>query len=320
MSFANTMVRWLLLAPFGLASGGAMAQDYPSGPVRFVVASAAGSPLDAMMRQVAKQAGDQFGQSTPVENRTGGSGAVAMSYVMSQPADGYNLMTVTGTTTFAFAQGQIPFQPDDFDFIRALQSEPSAVAVRADSDLETLDDFVGRLTEDPSSLSVGGFATAGFHQFVYFRLQEEAGFEAAWVPFEGGNEAAFALLGGHVDAILMTPSSALSQVESGEIRLLGISTEERDEYFPDVPTFREQGYEVVEAIWRGVAARGGTPPEVLERLSATLDDIEESDEWRAFMEANKQSRPGWTAEEFRAQVENEISTRRQFLEAAGYVQ
>ena len=297
----------------------AVAQDYPTDAVRFVVASAAGSPLDAMMRQVAKQMGEETGQSTPVENRAGGSGAVAMSYIASQPADGHSLLSVTGSTTFALAQGKIPFTQDDFEFVRALQQEPSAVAVRADSPFTTLDDFVQSLKDKPNGVKVGGFATAGFHQFVFYRLQQEAGIEAAWIPFDGGNEAAFALLGGHVDAVMMTPSSALEQVQSGDIRLLAISTEGRDEFFPDVPTFKEQGYPVVEAIWRGLAVKADTPPAVLDKLSAILDTVEASEEWRAFMVQNKQARPGWTLEAFEAQVRNEIETRREFLSAGGHL-
>ncbi len=316
--FKQAVALGTALAVLALAPA-AMAQDYPTGPVKFVVTSAAGSPLDSMMRQLAKQVGEELGQSTPVENRTGGSGAVAMSYVMSQPADGYNIMSVTGTTTFTLAQGKIPFKRDNFIFVRALQTEPSAVAVRADSPFKTLADFVNALKDKPNSVRVGGFATAGFHQFVFYRLQQEAGIQAAWIPFDGGNEAAFALLGGHIDVAMMTPSSALAQVESGEIRLLAISTEERDEFFPDTPTFKEQGQDVVEAIWRGVAVKADTPAPVLETLSGAMDKVEASDEWKAFMQQNKQSRAGWSIDEFQAQVENEIETRREFLKAGGYL-
>src|SRR6202043_2530771 len=98
-------------------------------------------------------------------------------------------------------------------------------------------------------------------------LQQVGHFNSIWVPFGGGQDAAVALLGGHIDVAIMTPSSALAEVRNGDIRLLGISSEGRDEYFPDVPTFREQGYEVVASIWRGVMLKAGTPQPVIDPLT-----------------------------------------------------
>ena len=96
----------------------------------------------------------------------------------------------------------------------------------------------------PDQLSVGGFSSAGFHQYVFYRLQQEGHFKSIWVPFRGGQDAALACWGSHRcrhhDAELGAP-----QIKSGDIRLLGISSAERDGYFPDMPTFKEQGYDVV---------------------------------------------------------------------------
>ena len=298
----------------------ALAQDYPSEPINFTVWSSPGSSLDTMMRQLSKQLGEELGVEVPVENRTGGSGAVAMSYVKSQPADGYIVLSTTSSMTFTMAKGQVPFTPDDFVVLRALQSEPSSIAVRADSELETLDDFVAQMKEDPEALSVGGYASAGFHQVVYYRLQQEAGFEGDWVPFDGGNEAALALLGGHIDAAVMTPSSAQAQIDNGELRLLGVSTDERSEYFPDVPTFKEQGYDIVESIWRGVMVPTGTPQEAIDTLVSAIDEVQASEEWQTFMKNNLQSRLNRSQEQMQEQVRSEVESRREFLEQGGYLQ
>ncbi|WP_142846256.1 tripartite tricarboxylate transporter substrate binding protein [Telmatospirillum sp. J64-1] len=293
------------------------AADYPEKDIRFVVWSAAGSPLDSMMRQLARQLSAELGVQVPVENRTGGSGAVAMSYVMTQPADGYTVLSTTASMTFTMAKGQVPFSPDNFTVLRALQAEPSAVAVRGDSDFQTMEDFVEYLQQNPNGLRVGGYASAGFHQFVFYRLQEEADFEAAWIPFDGGNEAAMALLGGHLDAAVLTPSSALAQIESGEFRLLGISTDGRDEYFPDTPTFKEQGYDVVESIWRGVMVRSGTPDEATDRLLEAIAAVEQTESWQEFMRNNMQSSLDLTKDEMQELVRREVESRRTFLENSG---
>ena len=142
----------------------------------------------------------------------------------------------------------------------ALQAEPSAVAVRADSRFKTLKELIDAIcARAPTSCRSAAFRSAGFHQFVFYRLQQEGKFKSVWVPFKGGQEAGMALLGGHIDVAVMTPSSALAQLQNGDIRLLGISSEGRDQYFPDVPTFKEQGFDVVEGIWRSVMVKAGTP-------------------------------------------------------------
>ncbi len=142
---------------------------YPDKPIRFICTSAAGSPLDAMMRQLGKQLSQELHQSVIVENMAGGSGAVGMSYALNQPADGYTVVAATGTTSFMMAQGNLPFKPDNFVIVRGLQAEPSAVAVRKDSPYTSLAQLVDALRERrtrstsaamPARASTSSFSTA----------------------------------------------------------------------------------------------------------------------------------------------------------------
>jgi len=318
-----TLVALVVLAVAGCrGSGQAPAQGksaYPSKPVTFVVWSSPGSPLDVFMRKLASLTEKELGQPVVVENRTGGSGAVAMSYVNSQPADGYTVLSTTGSMSFSIAKGEIPFKADDFTMVRSFQAEPSAVAVRKDSPLKTLDDFINYMKQHPNGLKIGGYASGGFHQYVLYRLQQAAGFQATWIPFEGGADAVTNLLGGHIDVAVMTPSSGLSQVQSGEIRLLGISTEKRSPYFPDVPTFKEKGYDVVEMLWRGVMVKKGTPQEVIDRLNQAFDKVVQTDEWKKYMRDFQQEDFNLGSQELTALVNREISDRRAFLEQGGFI-
>jgi putative tricarboxylic transport membrane protein len=300
-------------------SNGSAASDYPTKAISFVCWSSPGSPLDTMMRQLAKQMSAVLGQSVSVQNRTGGSGAVAMSYVMSQPANGYTVLSTTSSMTFTMAQGRVPFQPDNFVVLPPTQSEPSAVAVLADSQFKTLKNFVDYLHMHPNGLKVGGYASAGFNRFVFDRLQHQGDFKAAWIPFDGGNQAALALLGGHIDVAVMTPSSALSQVESGKIRLLGISTAARDPYFPNIPTFKEQGYNVVESIWRGTMVKAGTPKPAIDTLLAAEKKVAATDEWQKFMKTNYQLPLTVSLDGMQKQVRDEVAARRQFLKDNGFI-
>ncbi len=163
---------------------------------------------------------------------------------MTQPADGYNILVLTGTLTFGIAQGLIPFELEDFRLLRAMQSEPSSLAVLSDSQFKSVDDFTKYMKDNPNGLKVGGHAPGGFHQYMLYQLMKKGGFESGWIPHDASGKVTLGLLGKHLDAAMMTPSTGLAQVKSGEIKLLGVSTDERSAFLPDVPTFKEQGYDI----------------------------------------------------------------------------
>jgi len=311
----------LVVAAALLNSGAApAAEPYPSRTVRLICWSSAGSPLDVMMRQLGKQLGDTLGQTFVVENRPGGEGAVAMSVVKNQPADGYAILSTTSSMAFAMAKGDIQFNPDDFTVLPALQAEASAVAVRADSKFKTMKQFMDFIRAHPDQISVGGFSSAGFHQYVFYRLEQAGHFNSIWVPFGGGQDAAVALLGGHIDVAIMTPSSALAEVRNGDIRLLGISSEGRDEYFPDAPTFREQGYDVVASIWRGVMLKAGTPQPVIDTLTAAIEKIKKTEEWKKFSRLATQSEVDISLADMQQKVRQEVADDGTFLKSTGLKQ
>jgi tripartite-type tricarboxylate transporter receptor subunit TctC len=293
------------------------AEPYPSSTVRLLCWSSAGSPLDVMMRQLGKQLGAILQQNFVVENRPGGEGALAMAVVTNRPADGYDILSTTSSMSFAMATKDIRFSPADFIVLPALQSEPSAIAVRADSRFRTMKEFMDFIHDHPEQLSVGGFSSAGFHQYVFYRLQQEGHFKSIWVPFKGGQDAALALLGGHIDVAVMTPSSALAQIKNGDIRLLGISSADRNEYFPNVPTFKEQGYNVVASIWRGIMVKTGTPKVVIDTLMSAIDTTKKSKEWQDFSRLNMQSSVNISLADMQKQVSEEVASDRDFLESSG---
>ncbi|MBO0752109.1 MAG: tripartite tricarboxylate transporter substrate binding protein [Bradyrhizobiaceae bacterium] len=309
--------RFGILVAIAVFTAGAAAAPYPSHPVRLMCWSSAGSPLDVMMRQLGKQLGDVTGATFVVENRPGGEGAVAMSAVTSQPANGYMILSTTSSMSFAMAMGDIRYKPDDFIVLPALQAEPSAVAVRRDSRFKTMTQFVDFIRGHPDKLSVGGFSSAGFHQYVFYRLQQVGHFSSIWVPFRGGQDAALALMGGHIDVAIMTPSSALAQIKHGDIRLLGIGSEKRNENFPDVPTFKEEGYDVAASIWRGIMVKAGTPQAVIDTLLAAIARIERTDEWQRFSQQNMQNSVDISLRDMQEKVRAEVAQAREFLISTG---
>ena len=308
-TLASSVSAWQL--PVWAQAG---ATTWPAHPLKLICTSAAGSPLDAMMRALGKELAEILGQPTVVENRAGGTGSVGMTQAQNSPADGYTIVAATGSTSFLMAEANSRFQPDDFVFLRALQTEPSCVAVHRDSPLRTMDDLVQALKKDSNSINIGGYATAGFHQYVLYRLEQEAGFKATWVPYQGGNQALLALMGKHLDTAVITPSTAMGQIRSGEVRLLGISSEARSPFFPNLPTFKEQGLNVAETLWRGVMVTKGTPEPVLKALHKALLAVEEQPSWKAFMQENLQQDMPLAQPDFQRFVAKEVQDRREFLQ------
>ncbi len=293
--------------------------EYPEKTINVAVWSGAGGALDIYGRKLAEMVSKEMDWTTKVENRPGGSGSVGLSYVMSQPADGHTWLIFTGTLATGIARGLIPFTTDDIRFVRAMQAEPTSLAVRKDSPLKSVGDFVEYMKAHPFGLKVGGHSSGGFHQFMLFQLMEQGGFEAGWVPHDSSGKVPINIMGGHIDAGMMTPSSGLAQVLSGDIRLLGISLAERSEFLPDVPTFKEQGYNLDDSIWRGVAVKAGTPEEIVAKIQAALDKVEASAEWKEFMLQRKQENPKLRDGAFRALAEKQIKEQRNFLEKAGFI-
>jgi putative tricarboxylic transport membrane protein len=311
------MKRIIITLTASILATAAAAAPYPASPVRLLCWTSAGAPLDVMMRQVGKQFGEILDQTFVVENRPGGEGAIAMATVLNKPADGYTILSTTSSMSFAMATNDNQHTPAEFTVLPALQAEPSSIAVRADSKFKTMKDFIDFIREHPDQASVGGFSSAGFHQYVFYRLQQEAHFESIWVPFKGGQDAALALLGGHIDVAIMTPSSALAQIKNGDLRLLGISSAERNEYFPDVPTFKEQGYNVVESIWRGIMVKAGTPKDVIEKLIAAIEKMKQTKEWQEFSRLNMQSSVTISLDDMQKKVRDEVAADRAFLQSTG---
>lgn len=302
------------------AAGTATAQsDYPDRPVTFVVHTSAGGPLDTMARKMAALLDAELGWSTAVENRQGSSGAVAMSHVMSQPADGYTILGVTKSLPNNMALGRLPAEVEDIGFLQVVQGEPSSLAVTADSDFESLDQFVEYMRENPDGLSIGGSGRGG-NDFVHFLLKREAGFESTWIPFDSAPEVVAALLGGHIDAAFMTPSSALAQVQSGDVRLLGLSSEERLEEYPEVPTFAEAGYDVVELLWRGFVVKAGTPPEIVTAINDAIDEVEATAEWQEMMADQNQITFDIKGDAFRQMVEREVRNLSEYYKETGLIE
>ena len=279
------MRRLLVAAAFAVAFNpwSAAAQQYPSRPITMLCWSAAGSPVDLYARIMAKLLAPELGQNVVVENRTGGSGIIMVNSMLRAPADGYVIGANTVTLATLFSEQGATFKPDDLQMIARSQVDPYGLIVHTSTPFKTIDELVAFARKKPGFVNVGGpFAMSG-HRVAWEVLSDRAKFKTNWIPYQGGGPALTAVAGGHIDAAATNPGNVKPFIDAGKVRVLAVSSDRRLDDFPDVPTYKERGWDVVRYQWRGIMAKAGTPKPVIDRLAAAIQKAQQTAEWKAYL-------------------------------------
>jgi putative tricarboxylic transport membrane protein len=259
------------------------AQTYPTRTVTVLCWSAAGSPVDIFARVMAKLLTAELGQSVVVENRVGGSGVVLVNAMLKAPADGYLIAANTVSLASLFGEPGANFRVEDLQMVTRSQVDPYAMVAHTSTPFRTVDEFVAYARKKPDFVNVGGaFAMSG-HRVAWELLADVAKFRTTWVAFQGGGPALTALAGGHIDIAATNPGNVKPFVDAGKVRVLAVSSEQRLDDFPNVPTYRERGWDVVRYQWRGIMAKAGTPQAVTDRLVAAIQKAQQTPEWKAYL-------------------------------------
>ena len=237
------------------------APAYPTRTIEFVVPFSAGGGSDIFARTIVSIINqyNMVDQTINVVNRTGGGGAIGYAFTAEQYGDPYFLAAVGSSFYNAYLVGQSPVNFRDFRVVGALADESLGVWVRYDSPITSLREAIEMVREEPGSLIISSTGGISLGSVAYYMLQHEEDVEFSYVPFDGGADALTALLGGHVDITLENPGTARAHHEAGTIRLLAIAYEHRIPGFEDVPTFREEGVDIVLSQVRGFIMPAGTP-------------------------------------------------------------
>ncbi|WP_299689093.1 tripartite tricarboxylate transporter substrate binding protein [uncultured Vibrio sp.] len=291
----SKLLKSLLVAAGIIASASTFAADYPSKNIRLVVPFGAGGGTDAVGRTLANSAKDVLGQNISIMNRTGGAGAVGMSFGAQQRADGYTLTVVTREIASLPQMGLMRHSADDFKLIRLINLDPAVVLVAKDSPYNTINDLVKEAKTNPGKVK---FASTAAPNFYLMALEKDQDIKMNAIPYNGSSEAIPAVLGNHTDVTMVTPGEAIAQLRSGQLKALGVMSNERVAYIPDVPTLKEQGIDVTTGTWRGIGAPANTPDEVIEVLGNAFDEAMASAEFKEFMEKGAMTIHPMNAEEF----------------------
>ena len=269
--------------------GVVFAQDYPSKPITMIVAFPPGGIADIVGRPLASVMEKSLKQPIVVTNRPGAGGAVGTAAAAKSAPDGYTiLMSLSSVSIFPVSDrinGKTPsYELKDLAPIALVTADPTVLVVRTDSPWTTLKEFVESAKAHPGKIN---YSSSGVYGTLHVSMEifaNAAGIKLFHVPYQGGGPAVTALLGNQVHALASGPAAVIGQVKGGKMRALASWSTERLPLLPEIPTFKELGYDAEFYIWSGVFVPAATPPQVVNRLRQAVREAATSAEFKATME------------------------------------
>ncbi len=262
--------RAVLLAALGLGLGltfGAQAQStFPSKPIELLVPYQPGGGTDGLARAFADASRKHIDQSIVIVNRPGAGGAIGWQEVINARPDGYKLAVLTVELLTLPHLGLAKFKYDDFQPIAQLNADPAAVTVKADAPWNTIEEFLADAKKKPEQMRIGNSGNGSIWHLAAAALEDKTGTRFNHIPFQGAAPAVLALLGGHIEAVTVSPAEVTTHVQSGKLKTLMVMADKRVKGFEKVPTAKEKGIDLAIGTWRGLGAPKNTPPEVMARL------------------------------------------------------
>ena len=319
------MSRASLLLHILLLSSAALAQDYPTKPITMVVpfppggvAELVGRPLAASMQPILKQ-------PVVLVNRPGAGGAVGMASVAKGAADGHTiLMGLSSISIFPVSDrinGKPPaYELADFAPIALVTADPTILVVRADGPYQSVKDLVEAAKANPGKINYSSSGVYGTLHVAMEIFANSAGIKLFHVPYQGGGPAVTALLGGQVQASAQGPATVVSQIRGGRFRALAGWGTERLQLLPDIPTFKELGYDAEFYIWTGVFVPAATPPAAVSKLRAAVKQAAASPEFKSAMDKVQTPIAYLDAPEFQKYWERDAARLKVALEKIGRVE
>ena len=307
------------LAGLIAAPASAVAQDYPTKPVQMIVPFGQGGATDQVARMIAPLLEDKLGQSVVIVNQPGAGGAIGLANLARARADGYTIGIGSDTTLGSRPMmSDTGYTSDSLATIARIVEIPSGVAVRADSDYQTLNDLVDAMKTEDLTYSGSGVASGPHLAMAVFLAENDV--EAVFVNSNSNQEGLVKLLSGEVDFLTGGGSnfpSLFDENGKGDIRVLGLAAEERWPYLPNVPTYKEQGFDYLRSQWFGFVAPAGTPQEAIDTLAGAVEELVADP---AFQERLKEFyfNPAFLGPDaMRAQIQEEEDSMRPILDELG---
>ena len=305
----------MLAALAAVASGEALAQQYPARPIRFLVGSPPGSGNDLVSRLLGQKLSERLGQSVVVENRPGGAGLLANDALAKSPSDGHTLVLLSGAHPATAALNRaLPYDPvRDFGMVGTVVAYPLVISVAPGSPIRSFADLIERARAAPGKLTYSMTPGTLVHLLGEW-INIEAGIAILGVPYKGSANALVDVLAGRVDATIETGTASFGHIRSGKLRALAVSSPARHPALPGLQTISETLPGVEVNSWLGLAAPAATPRAIIARLNGEIRSILEMPEVRQRLADLSGVPTPSSPEEMRALVEREIARWRRVVE------
>lgn len=280
--FASLAAAVLAAASLGIAAP-AGAQSYPQKPVNYIIPFGPGGESDITARHQQAFFGKMFGQELVIEYKPGGGGAVGWSQLNDYQGDGYTWMGVNlPHIVVQPMEKDVGYKTDDLTIVYMFHFTPDAIVVHQDSEFQTLQDLVDYAKANPGKVTLSGSGKATSNHIAQVLFDRMAGIQTTYVPFGGTGPAVTALLGNQVMAEWGYTSVGASH--KGQVRMLAVAMDERHPLFPDVPTFKELGFDLSSGAYRGIGVPSSTPEELRKQISDMIGQINADPEFRKRLE------------------------------------
>lgn len=251
--------------------------DFPNKTITDIVSWSPGGNSDLSQRMISSFIQGYLGQGMVIENQPGGGAVPGTTAIANAKPDGYTIGLNWGASFILRPYVMdVTYKLEDFEYIIGFSVQRNALFVRADAPYNTLEELIAYMKDHPGELTWSGGAAAAFQQLLGAILWDEAGVESAYVPYGGHKDASVALLAGNIDIALIEPASAISELQSGDIKMLCVFEKERLDYYPDVPTAIESGYDIAYPHTMMIVGPAGIPADRVKKLhdaiKATIED------------------------------------------------
>jgi tripartite-type tricarboxylate transporter receptor subunit TctC len=315
----HSFVSALVMGLAATVSGPAAAQDFPSGPIEFVIPFGAGGGADLEGRLLAQEMEKHLGVKLIPVNKIGGGGAVTYTYIKNSPPDGTRVAWSSSSVLTTTNLGNTDFPYDAMDHIGMVEYQPQPLVVRADSEWKTLEDFVNACKANPGTIKIANAGTGSSTHAAAIALSDAIGCEVIHLP-KGIKDRNKSVLNGEADALVGPLTGVLNLTKAGKFRILASLSAKRNPVIPDIPTAMELGYNVNLDLFRSLTVPKGTPKEIKDKLADAMKKAAESD---AF--ADLAAKSGFTveplnADEFGKYLTEEDAKYKEILTKAGLIE
>lgn len=259
---------------------------YPQRPITLVCPYGVGGGTDIVARVLARHMEESLGVPVVVENKVGAGGAVGFSYTAQANPDGYNIVLVALPIVTLPVFQDVEITHNDLRPIGLVNGDAAAIIVRANSPWQTLEDLIE--AGHSRQLRIGTTSPGAAWWIGAQILKQQTGIQGVDIPYAAGAAPMLtALAGGEIEVATCSAAEATSMLESGEVRILAVMSEERLPFFPDIPTCKEEGYDVTFSTWRGIMAPKDTPDDIAAVLEEAVKEAAHTEAFRKFLYDNK---------------------------------